>query len=159
MTPPETKNLPASIHQRLLNQARASSRPFDELLRYYAIERFLYRLAQSPFHDRLVLKGALIFAAWGTPLGRATRDIDLEAYTGNAIDEVVAMFQTICVQSVEADGLVFDPASLGGEAITEQAEYRGVRVRFLGHLGQARVSMQIDLGFGDVITPPAGQVE
>jgi hypothetical protein len=105
VTPPETKNLPASIHQRLLNQARASRQLFDELLRYCAIERFLYRLSQSPYRDRFVLKGALIFAAWGAPLGRSTRDIDLLVYTSNAIDEVVATIKAICVQSVEADGM------------------------------------------------------
>jgi hypothetical protein len=148
VTPPEPKNLPASIHQRLLNQARASGRPFDELLRYYAIERFLHRLSQSLYRDRFVLKGALIFAAWGAPLGRSTRDVDLLAYTGNAIDEVVAVFKAICVQSVEPDGMTFDPATVGGESITEHAEYQGVRVQFQGHLGNARVRMQIDLGFG-----------
>jgi hypothetical protein len=151
--------LPASIHQRLLNQARASSRPFDELLRYYAIERFLYRLSQSTYRDRFVLKGALIFAAWGAPLGRSTRDVDLLAYTGNAIGEVVAVFKAICAQSVEADGMAFDPATVGGESITEHPEYQGVRVRFQGHLGNARIRMQIDLGFGDVITPHADWVE
>jgi hypothetical protein len=152
-------NLPASIHQRLLNQARASGRPFDELLRYYAIERFLYRLSQSAYRDRFVLKGALIFAAWGAPLGRSTRVIDLLAYAGNAIDDVVAVFKAICVQTMEADGMTFDPATVAGESITEHAEYQGVRVRFQGHLGNARVRMQIDLGFGDVVTPPAGWVE
>jgi predicted nucleotidyltransferase component of viral defense system len=159
VTPPEPKNLPASIHQRLLNQARASGRRFDELLRYYAIERFLYRLSKSPYRDRFVLKGALIFAAWGAPLGRSTRDVDLLAYTGNAIEEVVTIFKAICVQSVEADGMAFDPATVAGESITEHAEYQGVRVRFQGHLGDAHVRMQIDLGFGDVITPPANWVE
>jgi len=106
-----------------------------------------------------VLKGALIFAAWGAPLGRSTRDVDLLAYTGNKIAEVVAVFQAICVQSVAADGMTFDPATVAGETITEHAEYQGVRVRFQGHLGDARVRMQIDLGFGDVITPPANWVE
>jgi predicted nucleotidyltransferase component of viral defense system len=159
VTPPEPKNLPASIHQRLLNQARASGRRFDELLRYYAIERLLYRLSKSPYRDRFVLKGALIFAAWGAPLGRSTRDVDLLAYTGNAIDEVVTIFKAICTQSVEADGMDFEPATVAGESITEHAEYQGVRVRFQGHLGDARVRMQIDLGFGDVITPAANWVE
>ena len=53
-------NQAASIHQRLLNLARSTGRPFNELFQYYAIERYLYRLAQSPYRDRLVLKGALM---------------------------------------------------------------------------------------------------
>ncbi|MGD0753133.1 MAG: nucleotidyl transferase AbiEii/AbiGii toxin family protein, partial [Anaerolineales bacterium] len=77
MSKPEIKNLPASIQDRLLNQARLSSRPLNELLQYYAIERFLYRLAQSPYTGQFVLKGALLFRVWCLPAFRPTRDIDL----------------------------------------------------------------------------------
>jgi Nucleotidyl transferase AbiEii toxin, Type IV TA system len=93
------------------------------------------------------------------PQGRSTRDVDLLAYTSNANDEVVATIKATCVQSVEADGMAFDPATVVGESITAHAEYQGVRVRFQGHLGNARVRMQVDLGFGDVITPQAGWIE
>ncbi|HEY4724048.1 MAG TPA: nucleotidyl transferase AbiEii/AbiGii toxin family protein, partial [Anaerolineae bacterium] len=153
MTKPEKKNLPASIHERLLNKAKSSGRPFNELLQYYAIERFLYRLAQSPYRDRLILKGALIFAAWGAPLSRPTRDIDLLAHTSNAIDNIVAIVTAICNQDVQPDGITFDPASVVGEKIKEQDEYEGVRVRFRGYLGNARVNMQVDMGFADVVSP------
>ncbi len=111
MTGREAKNLPASIHQRLLNKARVSGRPFNELLQYYAIERFLYRLAESPYQDRFVLKGALIFAAWGAPLARPTRDVDLLAYTSNRVEAIVAIIQAICAQAVEPEGMVFDMCS------------------------------------------------
>ncbi len=146
-------NLTASIHQRLLNQARTTGRPFDELLQYYAIERFLYRLAKSPHRDRFVLKGALIFTAWGVPLSRPTRDVDLLAYTGNTVENVTAIIQEICRQEVEPDGMVFDPETVSGEIIKEQAEYQGIRMRLLAHLGRARVNMQIDMGFADVVSP------
>ncbi|MEP7359282.1 MAG: nucleotidyl transferase AbiEii/AbiGii toxin family protein, partial [Anaerolineales bacterium] len=138
MNKPEPKNIAASVHQRLLNKAHASGSPFNELLQYYAIERFLYRLSKSPYHNRFVLKGALIFTAWGTPLGRPTRDVDLLAYTGNGIDEAVSVFKAICQQVVESDGFSFDPATVTGQRISEQANFQGVRVRFLGYLGTAR---------------------
>lgn len=153
MTEPGRKNLAASIHQRLLNKARADDRPFNELLQYFAMERFLYRLAQSPYQDRFVLKGALIFTAWGAPLHRPTRDMDLLAYTSNAVEDVLEIVKSICATVVEPDGLTFDPDRAIGDRIREQADYEGVRVRFPGSLGNARVNMQIDLGFADVVTP------
>jgi len=159
VTDREIKNLPASIHQRLLNKARESGRPFNELLQYYAIERFLYRLAQSPYQDRLVLKGALIFAAWGAPLARPTHDVDLLAYTSNRVEAVVAIVQAICAQAVEPDGMVFDEKAVVGETIKEHADYQGVRVRFRGRLGTARVNMQIDFGFADVVSPSPERVD
>jgi hypothetical protein len=55
----KTKNTAASVHQRLLNKSRESSRPFNELLQHFAIERFIYRLSKSPHADRFILKGAL----------------------------------------------------------------------------------------------------
>lgn len=159
MTERELKNLPASIHQRLLNKARATNRPFSELLHHYAIERFLYRLSKSPYRDRFVLKGALIFATWGSPLSRPTRDVDLLSYTSNRPQDVVAIVREICGQPVEGDGLVFDAGTVTAEPIKEQAEYPGVRVRFRGSLGDARVNMQVDMGFGDVVWPEPEMVE
>ena len=75
MSKPAIKNLPASIQDRLLNQARLSGRPFNELLQYYAIERLLYRLSQSKHAGQFVLKSALLFRAWGLAVsGRVQRD-------------------------------------------------------------------------------------
>ena len=83
MSEDEIKNLPASIHQRLINKAEETNRTFNEVLQYYAIERFLYRLSRSPSADRFVLKGALMFTAWGVVGFRATRDIDLLGILSN----------------------------------------------------------------------------
>ena len=153
MTKVEAKNLAASVHQKLLNKAQETNRPFNELLQYYAIERFLYRLSRSPFADHFVLKGALMFNAWGVPGFRPTRDIDLLGRTSNAVEQIVEAFRQICGTEVEADGLVFDIASVQGERIKEDADYEGVRITFTGWLGKARVHMQIDIGFGDVVAP------
>jgi hypothetical protein len=58
------KNIAASVHQRLLNKSRETSRPFNEMLQHFAIERFIYSLSKSPHADRFILKGALMFSAW-----------------------------------------------------------------------------------------------
>jgi hypothetical protein len=147
------KDVAASVRRLLLNEARASARPFNEILQYFAMERFLYRLSRSPHTEKFVLKGALMLVAWKVSLTRPTMDIDLLGHVANDIDRLVGVVKEIRGQDVEPDGLVFDPASVHGERIAEEAEYEGVRVRFRGKLGAARVSMQIDVGFGDAVVP------
>lgn len=146
-------NQAASVHQRLLNLAKVRGRPFNELLQFYAIERFLYRLAQSQYRDRLVLKGALMLLVWKTPVTRPTLDIDLLGRISNDLESVRSVIEEICRQAVEDDGLLFDSSTVIMDRIAEDADYEGVRARFQGHLGKARIPMQIDLGFSDVITP------
>ncbi len=146
-------NVAASVRQRLLNKAHASGRPFNEILLYFAMERFLYRLSRSPHEEKFVLKGALMLAMWEVARTRPTRDIDLLGNVANDIQPIVAVVREICCQKVEPDGLEFDVDSVRGERIAEETEYEGVRVRFRGRLGTARVSMQIDVGFGDVVVP------
>ncbi len=153
------QNLAASVHQRLLNRAKESGRPFQELLQLFAIERFVYRLSQSPHAKTFVLKGALMFVVWGGPVSRPTRDIDLLGETNNDVDVVAAVFADVCETSVEPDGLSFDAGSVIAKEITRGAEYVGVRVRLMGSLGKSRVSIQVDVGVGDVITPAPQQVE
>lgn len=143
------KNLAASVHQRLLDKARQTGRPFNELLQYFAIERFLYRLSQSKYAKNFVLKGALMLNVWeGSSLPRATLDIDvLGQQISNEIEGVNRAIQGICEQAVEADGLTFDPASARGVRIAEDTGYQGVRVRFNGSLGNARLSMPLTSDF------------
>ncbi len=152
-------NLSASIHQKLLNKATAEQRPFNELLQYYAIERFLYRLGESSYSQRFVLKGALVFLAWQAPLTRPTRDIDLLGFTENSVENLVQIVREICDQAVEPDGLSFDPKSMEGEIIKEDADYQGVRVKWLGYLGKARINMRLDVGFADIVTPAPKEME
>jgi predicted nucleotidyltransferase component of viral defense system len=149
----ELKNVAASVHQRLLNEARKTGRPFNELLQYFAMERLLFRLSRSPHGEKFVLKGALMLVTWKVSLTRPTRDIDLLGEVSNDVDGIVRIVQQVCRQEVEPDGLAFDATSVAGERIAEEAEYEGVRVRFRGSLGTAKVSMQIDVGFGDAVVP------
>jgi Nucleotidyl transferase AbiEii toxin, Type IV TA system len=149
------KNLPASVQARLQKSARTSKRPFHELLQYYAMERFLYRLSTTPHGARFVLKGALMLHVWEAPLARATKDIDFLGRLDNSLDNLERVVREVCVADVEPDGMVFEPATVKVERIKEDADYEGVRVRFVGLLGKARAAIQIDVGFGDVITPGA----
>ncbi len=155
MTAKTVSNLPASVHSRLQNHARTAKRPFQELLQYYAMERFLYRLSTSSHRARFVLKGALMLHIWEAPLARATKDIDLLGRLDNSPENLKLVVREVCAADVEPDGMVFDPATVKSERIKEDADYAGVRVRFVGLLGKARVAMQIDVGFGDVVTPAA----
>lgn len=146
-------NIAASVRQRLLNAAKASERPFQEVLQYYAMERFLYRLAQSAHADRFVLKGALMFNAWRAPTSRPTRDIDLLGHMESSTSAMAAAMRDVCSQAVEADGLDFDATSIAAVVIKEDADYEGVRITFRVSLENARIAMQIDVGFGDVMFP------
>jgi len=147
------KNSSASVRQRLLNRSKKDSRPFDELLQYYAMERFLFRLSLSCHSQRYILKGALMLRAWNLSEFRPTRDIDMLSMTWNEEENILAQIRDILAVKVEPDGLTFDPESIQTERITEDADYEGIRVRFRGFLGTARISMQIDIGFGDIVYP------
>jgi predicted nucleotidyltransferase component of viral defense system len=143
----------------LLNVAKASSRPFGEVLQYFAMERLLYRLSQSAYAENFVLKGALLFRVWDLPDSRATRDIDFLAYLDNSPQRLAEIVREICGIEDADDGLVFEPESVNAMQIKEDTDYAGVRVRFRGRLGNARIHMQMDVGFGDPVQPDAVPAE
>jgi predicted nucleotidyltransferase component of viral defense system len=146
-------NVAASVRQKLLNRARIDLRPFSELLQYYAMERFLYRLSCSRHADRFVLKGALMLRIWSADDYRSTMDIDFMGRTSNNSIAIETQIREILSVNVTADGLVFLPETIQSTQITEDADYKGVRVRFQGVLESARIIMQIDIGFGDIVYP------
>jgi predicted nucleotidyltransferase component of viral defense system len=148
-----TSNLGASVRQRLLNLARSQERPFQELLQYYAMERFLYRLSKSRHAETFILKGALLLAAWQAPLSRVTKDIDLLGRTSNELGHIRALFAQLCQIECEGYGIEFDSKSVKVARIKEDADYEGVRVHFRAALSRAQIPMQIDIGFGDVVNP------
>jgi hypothetical protein len=147
------KNIAASVRQKLLNKSREEKRPFQELLQYYAMERFLYRLSQSPHNGCFTLKGALMLWAMQGPTSRPTRDIDMLGQTSNEPEAILAQVRDIIETEVPDDGLRFDADTLKAEAITEDADYQGLRVTFTGFLDNARIPMQLDIGFGDPVFP------
>lgn len=114
------RNRGASVRQRLLDKAHAEKRPFQELLQYYAMERFLYRLAQSPHAKRFVLKGALLLTAWRAPLSRPTMDIDFAGKTSNDLDHIREVIAEVCDERVEDDGIEFVSSSISASRIKEE---------------------------------------
>lgn len=147
------RNIGASVRQRLLNKARQKNRPFQELLQYYAMERFLYRLSASSWADRFILKGALLLRVWHAPLARPTMDIDMLGRTENTPESILSIIRQVLAVENQEDGIVFDPESITVEPITEHADYEGLRIKFRGHLDAARLNIQLDIGFGDKVYP------
>jgi hypothetical protein len=154
-----TRDIAASVRGRLANIAKESGRPLQELMQYFVMERFLYRLSRSDHADRFVLKGALMFTVWGTSQSRATRDIDLLARSDNSVESMTKLMREVCNVPVIPDGVEFDSTSIAGSKIKEDAEYSGVRISFYARIQNARLPIQIDIGIGDVIYPNASLVE
>jgi predicted nucleotidyltransferase component of viral defense system len=152
-------NLPASIRQRLLNLSRERGEDFNLTLTRYGTERLLYRLSQSERADHFVLKGALLLSLWTGRLQRPTRDLDLLGYGDSSQEALTQLFREICLEDVAADGLSFHPDSVRVTEIREEQEYGGQRVEMMATLGNARINLQVDIGFGDVITPATDEVE
>jgi hypothetical protein len=151
-------NASASVHARLLNRSRETKEDFQFLLQRYASERFLYRLGESLYRKDYVLKGAMLFALWGGSVYRPTRDLDFTGYGSDDTGDVIKIFSEVCVVAVPEDGLAFDAKTVAAEPIRDEAEYNGMRVTFIAHLGTARIPMQIDIGFGNAIEPAANDV-
>ena len=148
-----------SIHQKLLNLRDRANRPFNELLQHFFIERFLYRLSQSKYQDRFILKGGLMLKAWYGVEARPTKDIDMLARVNNSIDNLKNIVQEIIAVSVPNDGIVFDPDTIVGEEIRKDAEYLGVRIILKGRFDKIPVHIQIDLGFGDMVSPKPNWID
>lgn len=148
------RDLTASIRQRLLDLSRERGEDFQLLRDRYAVERLLYRLSQSAARDELVLKGALLFALWFDAPHRPTRDADFlglgPADAARLADTVRGLCNIDC-----ADGISYDASSIRVSEIREQASYPGLRVNLQAKLGNARCSVQLDVGFGDAVTPAA----
>lgn len=147
-----SKDLAASVRARLLNIAKTEGSNFNQVLVRYALERFLYRLSQSPHADRFLLKGALLFTLWYDMPHRPTRDADLLGFGPSDLQSIGQTFRDIASITVD-DGITFDPESVNAEEIRKDAGYAGARVVITGELAKARCKTQIDIGFGDAVTP------
>jgi len=147
-----SRNLAASIRARLKLRADASKQDFNLTLTHYGLERLLYRLSISPYSGNYLLKGALLFSLWYDQPHRPTRDVDLLGFGLDDIDSAVAAFSEMCSIEVD-DGIVFDVASIKGSVIRKDAGYGGVRIDLQAKLDGARIVLQVDIGFGDAVTP------
>ena len=147
------------MRARLLDRARAERSDFQILLTRYALERLLYRLSVSPHRDRFILKGAMLFVTWVADPFRPTRDLDLLGSGDNGTEAIAETFRAICAQPVADDGVTFDVAALEAAPIREEVEYGGVRVRTTAIIAGARIPIQVDIGFGDAITPAPVEID
>ena len=147
------RNVPASVHQRLLNVSRNQRLDFQILLDRYTCERFLYRLSVSDEVDRFVLKGAALFRIWAGKAERPTRDIDFLAKSFEDHASILAALETICDIPCREDGVVFNPATVRLAEIRRGQPHGGLRAQIQGKLGRIRLPLQVDIGFGDTVIP------
>lgn len=148
-----TRNLVQSIHQRLLNAARERGEELQLMLTRYGLERLLYRLTQSSHAGEFVLKGAMLFQLWTGQTYRSTRDLDLLGHGAPSAERLAKLFAEVCSISVADDGLTFAADAIRAGPIKEGDEYQGIRIHIDARLGNARIRLQIDVGFGDAVTP------
>jgi hypothetical protein len=152
------RNVAASVRARLLNRARESKQDFSLILTRYAIERLLYRISVSRHADQFLLKGALLFDLWFDIPHRPTRDADFLGFGSMDLPHIEGVFRDIC--AIEAsDGVVYQADTVRAGEIRKEANYAGVRVLLLGVIDGARCQLQIDIGFGDAVTPGPDDVE
>ena len=150
---PDIKNTEHSVRQRLLDVSKKRKVDYQFCLTHYALERFLYRLSKSIHAEKFILKGALLLMSWTNEPYRPTRDLDLLGYGDATPDNLRTAIMEICLSEVEPDGLVFDTENLTIEEIREDLDYEGYRVKLPVYLGKVRIPIQIDIAFGDAISP------
>lgn len=152
------KNVSASVLERLLNYSKKEKLSYQQVLQNYLMERFLYRLSQSQYQEKFILKGALLLRTWQGQVSRPTKDIDLLGKVQNTLDNLEAIVKE-CLMLEVADGVSFDTENIRTTEIVKDAKYQGVRINVLANIGSARLSLHIDCGFGDVVVPKASWIE
>lgn len=148
-----SKGLPASVHVRLVQHAKAIGLDSNLVLARYGTERFLYRLSQSPYADRFILKGALLMLVWLGETIRPTRDADLLGFGDLSQESFAQILKDVCAVQVEPDGLEYLISSVDVSPIREADDYGGMRGTVQARLGNARLHIQIDVGIGDAVVP------
>lgn len=154
----KNRNIGASVRARLLNLAKQKGQAFDLLLTRYTIERLLHRLSISSHRDRFVLKGAMLMTTWFEDPHRSTRDVDFLGFGDPSPEPMLATFREICAIET-GDGIEFDISTLRVELIREALAYGGLRLRAMAQLAGARITVFIDIGFGDAIEPGLEEVD
>jgi hypothetical protein len=151
-------SLAESIRQRLLNLAHKKAEPFDLILTRYGLERLLYRIGQSKWASNFLLKGAMLFSLWYDSPRRPTRDLDLMIYGKTDAQYLKEVFQSICTMKVENDGIEYIAESVTCTEIREKNIYHGIRIKLMATLAGAKIRLQIDIGFGDVVFPEPKEI-
>jgi len=160
MSAAKKRNTGHSVFQRLLNHANIHREDFNLLLLRYGVERLLYRLSISPHADRFILKGASLFLVWKGQSYRVTKDADLLGFGPADAERITGIFKELCKPATEdIDGIEFMPDTVRAIPIRETQAYDGIRVTFVGLLHKARIPLQIDICFGDVVTPEPERIK
>jgi len=154
----EIRNLGASVRARLLQLAKANGQSFDLILTRFALERLLFRLSQSPHAGRFVLKGAMLMMSWFDDPHRGTRDLDLLGFGNPEPEPMLETFREILAQEAD-DGVTFDAETLHVDRIREGLEYGGLRLRVVASISGARITLTVDIGFGDALEPGAEMLD
>jgi len=152
-------NVAASVQQRLINLSKKRGEDPNLVFIRYAIERLLYRISCCSLSTKFILKGAMLFATWAGKSHRPTKDLDLMSFGDASAEQLQKIFSEICETKVEPDGLEFNPDNIQITEIREQLEYPGRRIRLESRLGNARINIQIDVGFGDSIVPEPTEID
>jgi hypothetical protein len=155
----ETKNVAASVLERLRNKSKSSGAPFQQVLQQYAIERFLHRISKSKHAKGVVLKGALLLKTIGIPNARPTMDIDMLRQGKADQATLMALVKDCATLEVDPDGLDFLPDSVVAEDIAKDAEYKGTRILIDARMSNVRLGVQVDFGVGDVMVPGARMID
>lgn len=147
-----TKNIGESVRSRLKNIAIKEGSDFNAILTRYGLERLLYRIGESEYSNQFLLKGALLFNLWYDMPHRPTKDIDLLGFGDNDLAYIKQTFSKICSISAD-DGINFLSESVTVDTIKKDGGYTGARVELFGELAKAKIKIQIDIGYGDAVTP------
>ncbi len=150
---PSLRNVAASVRQRLANQGKERGIEFQRILVLYALERLLYRISVSSYSGEFILKGAMLLSLWFEKPYRRTRDMDLLGQDEPSLERFATVFQELCALEVEEDGLRFAPEMVIAKRIREESDFGGVRVLLTAFLENARIPLQVDIGFGDATVP------
>jgi hypothetical protein len=150
MNQAKLSNVAASVGQRLLNIIHETGGDANLVWTRYAAEPILYRICASEYAADFVLKGAMLFLAWAGRTHRPTVDIDFFGYGENSDRRLIRIFRTVCNAEVADDGPRYDPDTIKVAPIREEQECHGQRVMLTAFLGKARITLQVDIGFGDI---------
>jgi len=152
------KNYGAAVRAKLLAVAKAQKIELTALLVRYSTDRLLYRIGKSKYKTSYVLKGSLLFSVWNGAMHRPTKDADLLSFGEHEHDDIKRIFTEVCSMEFPQDGIVFDVTSIAVESIREAEEYDGNRVTVNAYIANARIPVQVDIGFGDVVTPETDNI-
>jgi len=147
------ENLEISVLARLKKLSQERNEDYQIVLTRYAIERFLYRLSCSKHQDSFILKGAMLLLAHTNVGYRPTRDLDLLGFVAESDSALKRIIREICMEDVPNDAVTYLPETITIMDIREESEYEGKRIKLQAHIGKARITIQIDIAFGDAVFP------